>query len=154
MPNFSLLHPAVVHFPIGLLITGSFVALLYLFGWRRYYAAQSAWLMLLIGWFGGILAILTGLLAQRELPPLAPYRDILDWHTGSGIALAAIYGFLLYRRWLWRQRRKATDPVDLLDHAGARWWLAFVLLLGVGLVVLSGFLGGVLVYGYGVNVRG
>ncbi|HXF63399.1 MAG TPA: DUF2231 domain-containing protein [Caldilineaceae bacterium] len=157
--NLAPLHPRVVHFPIALLLLGSAAALLYLFGPRafRFIAPAElrtlAWWPLRLGWLGVALAVLTGLFDQGRLPPQAPYSATLNWHIGSGLALLVVYGILLYRQWLWKKQRRPPDGVeDLLDSPAARPWVALLLAVGIALVVLSGWLGGALVYTWGVNV--
>ncbi len=154
------LHPATVHFPIALLLVGSLLALIHLF--RRPVAdlRLTIWLLLGLGWLGGAVAVLTGLLAQVDLPPDAPYRAMLNFHIGTGLAVLLLYGFLLYRGWLYRgakaqkARQKRGDPTaDLLDDAGARGWIAAVVVLGALLIVATGWYGGQLVYQFGVNVQ-
>jgi uncharacterized membrane protein len=161
--NLATLHPPVVHFPIALLLLGSGAALLYLFGPRWLGSGRSellvlAWWPLRLGWLGVVLAVLTGLLDQSGLPPRAPYSQVLNAHISSGLAQLVVYGLLLYRHWLWSAKRRsiALEPQDgardLLDWPAARGWVAVLLGVGIGLVVLSGWLGGVLVYVWGVNV--
>jgi uncharacterized membrane protein len=138
-----------------LLLLGSGATLLYLFGprrWARMELRVLAWWPLRLGWIGGAAAVLTGLLAQAGLPPRAPYRDILNWHIGSGLALLVVYGALLYREWLWRRKRRPKDSaLDLLDAPEARGWVAALVGVGMLLVLTSGWLGGALVYTWGVN---
>ncbi len=153
--NLETLHPPVVHFPIALLLLGSVAALLYLAGLRRAELRVLAWWPMRVGWLGAVAAVLTGLLAQSGLPPRSPFSAVLNWHIGSGLALLVIYAVLLYRQWLWaaRRHRRAPDaPSDLLDAPAARPWLTLLLVVGSLLVVMSGWLGGELVYTWGVNV--
>jgi uncharacterized membrane protein len=146
------LHPATVHFPIALLLVGSLAGLLYLWWQQRPEWRVLTWWLLMLGWVGAGVAALTGLLAQGNLPPQAPYSVVLNGHITSGLALIVLYGALFYRVWLFRNRRRPTDPVDLLDLPSARLWLTVLLLLGMALVAIGGWLGGQLVYTWGVNV--
>jgi uncharacterized membrane protein len=169
------LHPSIVHFPIALLLLGSVVALAHLYGSHLYGFAKAvawidlrktAWFLLGLGWLATLPAILSGLLAQSGLPPDAPYRQTLNWHTGTAIALALLYGLLLYRAWLFQgvKARKARaktssslgagETADLLDYQPARLWLTLALLAGMALIVATGFNGGQLVYEWAVNVNG
>ena len=155
------IHPAVVHFPIALCLFASAAALLYLF-WRPHPVLRSlTWWPMLAGWTATLVAILSGLFDQRNLPPDAPYQPVLNWHIGSGLALLAVYGWLLYRRWMFNavkskraRARKNVDYTDLLDDPSARWWLTLLLIVGMALVVASGWNGGRLVYEWGVGVGG
>ncbi len=165
MPDLIIrLHPAVVHFPIAFLLLSSGAGLLYLYWQPRPELRVLTWWPMALGWIGGGLAVLTGLLAQSNLPAQPPYGAILNWHIGTGLAMLVVYGDLLYRRWLWQMRRnrgmgKPADvgtggafPQDWLDEPDARLWVTGLLLLGAALVVASGWNGGRLVYEWGVNV--
>jgi uncharacterized membrane protein len=163
------LHPSIVHFPIALLLLGSAVALAHLYGLAgrspRLDLRRTAWFLLLLGWLALLPAVLSGLLAQSPLPPDAPYRTVLNWHTATGLALLVLYGLLLYRGWIFQgaKARKARagkrdtnaqEVVDLLDNPSSRIWLTFALLAGIALVAATGWNGGILVYEWGVNVAG
>jgi uncharacterized membrane protein len=154
------LHPATVHFPIALLLVGSFLALVQVFRPVRVDLHGTSWLLLGLGWVSALAAVLTGLLAQSGLPPDAPYRSVLNWHIGTGMGLVVLYGYVLYRGWLYRsararaQRARAGRNIhDLLDDPSARPWLAFMLFLCMLLIVASGWNGGSLVYEWGVNIQ-
>lgn len=159
--NFPVIHPIFVHFPIVLLIGASVAALAYLHWQPRPELSTLAHWMLPAGWLFLLLTIITGIIDQGGLPPDAPYRGVLNLHTTSGLLLALLYGDLIYRGWLhWSRKRSGASkpgrpPVtgDFLNQPGRKWPLTVQLLLGIGLVVWSGFLGGELVYIWGVNVQ-
>ena len=126
----NVLHPPIVHFPIALCLFASVTGLLYLY--RRPLPALRllTWWPLLFGWLATGFAMLTGLFDQRYIAPDAPFRAILNWHIGTGLALFVVYGWLLYRRWLFnsakarRERgRRGVDYADLLDDPSTRWWV-------------------------------
>lgn len=152
------LHPAVVHFPIVLLLVTSGAGLAYLY-WRPLpdLRVVVAW-SLLPGWIAVIVSVITGLFSQGGLPPDAPYRFVLNLHTTGGLALIAVYGDLLYRRWINRPGRakrrpsSGADYADMLDDPSKRVYLTAILLLGALLVVVTGYFGGELVYTFGVNI--
>lgn len=157
------LHPATVHFPIAFLLLASGAGLLYLY-WRSLELLRTlTWWPMLLGWVGALVAMLTGLVAQSGLPPDAPYRAVLNWHITTGLALWVLYGLLLYWQWLLvkkpARRPKTTaaktalsSPPDLLQQPEAKLRLTLLLLLGIVLVLASGWNGGKLVYTWGVNV--
>lgn len=156
-------HPATVHFPIAFLLLASGAGLLYLY-WRPLDLLRTlTWWPMVLGWLGTLVAMLTGLLAQSGLPPDAPYRTVLNGHITSGVALWVLYGLLLYWQWLFlkkparRSKRPTTHaalpvPTDLLQVPAAKFRLTIMLLIGIGLVLASGWNGGQLVYTWGVNV--
>lgn len=153
-------HPATVHFPIALLLVGSLLSGVHLSRSTPFDLKPTIWLLLALGWISGAFAVLTGLLAQANLPPDAPYRTVLNFHIGAGLAVLLIYGFLLYRSWLHRSARarkarqaRGVTTTDLLDDPTARVWLAVIVLLGALLIVATGWYGGQLVYAFGVNVQ-
>ncbi len=155
------LHPATVHFPIALLLLGSALTLLQLLRRAPGDLKTTIWLLFGFGWAGGAVAVLTGLLAQIDLPPDAPYRAVLNFHIGAGLAVLLVYGFLLYRGWLYRgakaqkaRRQRGVTTGDLLDDAAARGWIAALVSIGALLIVATGWYGGQLVYTFGVNVAG
>jgi len=150
-------HPAVVHFPIALLIIAGLIGLVYLIRPFRSEFRFITWWAMLGGWIGTAVAIGSGLLAQSGLSPDAPFRSLLNWHIGTGLGILVLFGFILYRAWLYttpkaRKRRPATAANDLLDDPRARGWLAVLLVVGIVLVVISGWSGGELVFAWGVNV--
>ena len=152
-------HPATVHFPIAFLLLASGAGLLHLY-WRPLALLRTlTWWPMLLGWVGTLVAILTGLLAQSPLPPDVPYRSILNWHISTGLALWVLHGLLLYWQWLLQKKSKhrrtlvtAATPIDLLELPAARLRLTLLLLVGIGLILTSGWNGGQLVYTWGVNV--
>lgn len=155
------LHPAIVHFPIALLVIASAAGLSYLFVWPRAELRLITWASVLPGWVACAVAVMSGLLAQAGLPPDAPYRSVLNWHIGAGLGALAVYGLLLYQAWIdrsaraRRERARAGMPAarDYLDAPGrAHILTAALLVLGVVLVFFTGWNGGELVYQWGVNV--
>lgn len=159
MDWLTRLHPATVHFPIALLLLGSALSLLHLLRRTPVDLKASIWLLLGLGWIGGGIAVLTGLLAQVNLPPDAPYRSVLNFHIGAGLAVLVVYGFLLYRGWLYRgaraqkaRQQRGVTTTDLLDDASARGWIIVIIMIGAILILMTGWYGGVLVYEFGVNV--
>ncbi len=164
------LHPAIVHFPIALLLLGSITGLFYLYRpaalARHIDLRRTTWFLLAVGWVAVVPAVLSGLLAQSLLPPDAPYRMVLNWHTATGLGLLVLYGLLLYRAWIFqsakaRKRRAVTkkdggaqEVVDLLDNPSSRLWLTLAFAAGMLLIFSTGWNGGLLVYEWGVNVVG
>lgn len=134
-----VLHPFATHFPIALLLLNLALTLAYL---RRDdpFLERSAYGALVIGWWSLFAAILTGTL---DLALSWPLRDeTVVWinaHAALGVALLLIYGQALLRR-----RR---DPAVL--QGSQRLAYLRLLVLGALLVLITGWIGGHLVYGLG-----
>lgn len=134
-----VLHPFATHFPIALLLVNLALTLVYL---RRAdpFLERSAYGALVIGWWGLFAAILTGTL---DLALSWPLRDeTVGWinaHATLGLALLIIYGQALLRR-----RR---DPAVL--QGPQRQAYLRLLVIGALLVLVTGWIGGHLVYGLG-----
>ena len=141
------LHPPTVHIPIGLLIGNALLTLLYLRSGQRdvevsaYHCLRLGWLMLLPTLLAGIVE------AARYLTGPAQQPGALAWinaHALSGAGLCVVY----WQAWQLRRRNPA-----LLDSPQQRRGYLAWLAAGVGLLVLSGWLGGHMVYELGIGVR-
>lgn len=137
-----VLHPFATHFPIALLLLNLALTLGYM---RRAdpFLERSAYGALVIGWWGLFASTLTGTL---ELALNWPLRDeTVTWinvHAALGLTLLVVYGQALLRR-----RR---DP-GLLAGAQRQSYLR-LLIIGVILLLVTGWVGGHLVYGLGFGV--
>jgi len=132
-------HVVLIHFPIALFVTG--VALDWLGRWsRRRTIAHASYTNLLAAAWSTLPAFATGLLAWRLQLEGARLEGVLLLHLllalASGVMIWIVWA-LHYRA---RRQREALPPY--------RW---AVELLGVGFVMLTGHLGGVL---SGVNGPG
>ena len=137
----SLLHPALVHVPIG-----SFFAccVLTAIAWYRQNPAleQSASVLVVFSWFALIPATLTGTydaVVRLQHPDLP--SDALFWinlHAMSAIALWMV----VWSAWQIRRRIPADN---VLQHTRFRAYL-LRLAIGFGCLILSGWSGGHMVY--------
>ena len=130
------IHPAVVHFPLGLLLTSTIADLAYLVGLRPM-PQFAAWLMA-SGLVGGLAAMSAGLydfqrLTEEQVPHALRHMAV--------IATAWLgYGAALYLR---RDTLAAAADPSMASVAVA---IVSAILLGLG-----GWLGGELVYRYGAG---
>ncbi len=129
------LHPRFVHFPVALLFLGSFMLLLSLV-WSRWNLRNLGWVNLLLGWLSLFPAIVTGLIDQTRLEPTPEVTSAVNQHITGGIALLVIYGYLLYTR------LRQVDPLV----GQTRWLTVAGLVIGLGVLVLTGEIGGQLAY--------
>lgn len=135
------LHPLVVHFPIALLL--SYIALDWAGRlWKGKAFTEAAWYALLLGLAGTLVTLVTGLLAARAVPVDSPALATLNTHKMIGIATLVIFGIqaVCYAR----NRGKYTPGKQALHTV--------IQLGGVAFVLAVGYLGGELVYTYGIGV--
>jgi uncharacterized membrane protein len=136
------LHPRLVHFPIALGLAGALGLVLGLILHREQWIAWAR-VSLLLGWFGLLVAALSGLIDQSRAPGTPAVTDAINLHITVGVGLIIVFGLALY--WPLRNRRLWTDPALRLPYIA-------LLLLGAALMLLEGWLGGKLVYTLGVGV--
>lgn len=170
------LHPAVVHFPIVLILIGAAVACAAVF-LPRWHLPWIAAVLLGLGGIGAYVAVQTGDEEEEmvgKLPPVA--KQLLDAHEDwadrtqvvAGIAAAlalasAGLGTVIARR----ARRESTRPAPAPDSAsstrsgttrlsiiaiGARATAAVVALVACFFIYQTAHRGGELVYNHGVGV--
>lgn len=133
------IHPILIHFPVGLLLLS---LVLDVVGLVR---ADPVWVRgaFYSLWFG----VLTALLAA--VPGLVDYLDIRRDHPAKKTAtfhmvlnLAAVGLYVVNGLLRWRELERSSAPV-----------LPFVLsLIGIGILGVSGYLGGHIVYNDGIGV--
>ena len=138
---FNHVHGAINHFPIALLFVSAgldFVA------GKRPHLRSTAWLLLVLGTLGAIAATVSGLLAHLAYEDDPIFLSAIEVHQYLAFATTAL--FVVLAAWRWRSLRLGSDV------GGTRSYLALVLL---GLVVLgvTGFLGGNLLTEWGIGVR-
>lgn len=78
------LHPAVVHFPVALLLLGALVAVLAVFV-RRWHMPLFAAILLSLGALGAVVATVTGEEEEERVEHAIPSAEpVLDEHAGWG----------------------------------------------------------------------
>ncbi|WP_028456894.1 DUF2231 domain-containing protein [Chloroflexus sp. Y-396-1] len=138
------LHPATVHIPIGLLLASTLFTFIALRTGRMQWE-QSSWHCLIFGLIGAALAIVSGLIDaawQLAGPQIAPDDPVILWvngHAAASLAATLCYG----RVWLMRRRQHAILNDVAQRNAYLGWHFA-----GVIFLVLGGWLGGRLVFGF------
>jgi uncharacterized membrane protein len=136
-----LFHPAVVHFPVALLVLGGLgeaTGLLF----RKEATERFGSVVVVLGLLTWIPALVTGYLAANTVPLEGEARRLLDMHELNGWLIGGwFFGCLFWKAWSQGEIPARFRPL-----------YAAALLVGVALVVWGAWLGGEMVYGRGVGV--
>jgi uncharacterized membrane protein len=132
------IHPMLIVFPLGLLATGVIFDILFLAADNTNFSIASFW-MITAGIFGGLLAAVFGLIDWLAIPNGTRAKSVGLWHGAGNVVIVVLFAIS------WLLRRDAPDYTPST--------LAFILeLAGSGLAVITGWLGGELVYRLRVGV--
>lgn len=131
-------HPMLIVFPLGLLATAVIFDILYLIFNNRLLPTASYY-MIAAGVLGGLLAAIFGFIDWLALPSGSRAKNIGLWH---GLGNVTIVGLFIIS---WFLRGANVDFIP----GGLALVLSFV---GVGLALVTAWLGGELVYRLGVAV--
>ena len=132
------LHPILVHLPIGLFFLSFVLDVVGLVSAAPY--ARPARYAMLLGVATALLASVPGFADYSSIRRDHPGRKCATWHMLLNLAAVAMYAVNLAVRW----PRDGGDRVGLLPFAMS--------LIGVGLLSVSGYLGGVMIYDDGIAV--
>jgi uncharacterized membrane protein len=135
------LHPMTVHFPIAFYLLGALLTIGYLWRGQIDYERFAYWSFIL-SWLTTIIACLVGLVDQNQLEINDPRRNNINPHISAAVALLIINGLLIYMRFRWR---------DVLTSR-RRTYLG-LMLLGLGAVIATAWLGAELVYRWQVGIQ-
>ena len=131
-------HPMLVVFPLGLLVTAVIFDLLYLIFDNRLLPTASYY-MIAAGVLGGLLAAIFGFIDWLALPNASRAKNIGLWHGIGNVVIVLLFtGSWLLRR----------DNVDFVPDSPALM-LSFA---GTALALITAWIGGELVYRLGVGV--
>jgi uncharacterized membrane protein len=136
-----LLHPALVHFPIALLIAAGVF-----YGAARFREAatmyRAGWLLHLAGLVSVVVAVLSGNAAQGDLV-LTPSLEA-DLKTHQLLGYATLWVFALLAVWQYLRQGRG-QPRE-------QWLFLMVYWLGLGLMAYGAWHGGHMVYAHGAGV--
>lgn len=136
------IHPFVVHFPIAFLIAGSIFIILYI-SKKDPAFEKAAYYSIIFGYIGVVIAVVTGSIDLSYLAETDPRQGPVGIHSYFGASLLFIYGVEI---WLRRKQPKILDrPLC--------WLYITVAILGNVIVLVTGWLGGRLVYGLKVGIE-
>ena len=137
------IHPMIVHFPIVLLITGFFFDLAALL-LKKTWLGQAALLLLVLGSLGAVSAVLAGHAEEDRILKTPAIEHTLEEHEEGGelvmwvfLGITAVRGGLTW----WGKFTPAM-----------RWLFLAVWAAGLGILVVTAYHGGELVYRHGAGV--
>lgn len=128
------LHPLTVHFPIAWYLLGVLLTLVFLWRGQAEVERFALWSFGL-SWVATFVAAIFGLIDQNQLAIGDPRQAYVNNHITAAVVLIIINGLLLYLRLRWAE--------VLVRY---RWQYLGLMLLGLAAVVVTGWLGGELVY--------
>ncbi|MBI4763217.1 MAG: DUF2231 domain-containing protein [Deltaproteobacteria bacterium] len=141
MINTSHLHPMIVHFPIAVIMIGFLADLLSMFLSKGKSLSKMGFYLQIVGMLAAIAAFVTGYLGilQKgdEAEMLRESHELFATFTLISIILATFFRILLV------YHKKEESPLKYI--ALSLFFFAFIF------VVITGYLGGTLVYSYMVG---
>ena len=140
------LHPALVHVPTGLFPAALLFDLMSLPGNAPDTYARCAFWCLLVGLIGALAAAPAGIADWWEIKSGKPAHRLGLIHMVMNVAVLALMALSLYLRW--------RNPGDVLgdDVAGPVTHAAVLSAIGNGVLWVSGYLGGRMVFDEGTGV--
>ena len=140
------LHPIFVHFSFSLLFVSSLLFIIAALGRGRGWTEKCLTVARWNFWIGILMAAftaVTGLIAYFTVPGV---NDVLRMEINKHLiaAVVTVIVYLTLAFFLWRSQQKNVAPSN-------RW--TTVLVLGLVLLCLTGYLGGRLVFNHGVGVN-
>ena len=133
------LHPALVHFPVGLWLSA---VLWDLVGWWQ--ASDPLWWQLsywclALGLASALPTVVTGLIEFLAIPPGEPAMDTATAHMMAMLGAT----FIFAASWFLRAKAEAAGNPTM--------WALLLSFAGAAVLVVGGWLGGTLVYRHGVG---
>jgi uncharacterized membrane protein len=137
IPKIWEIHPMLVHFPIALLLTGVAADLL---ARKRSALTRPAAGLLVVGVALGWLAAAAGLLSFYTVPAHTDdAHTLMWWHLGFAVASLVLFTWACVKRW---KAREESASLALLSAEA----------LGTLLLLITGYLGGTIVYHGGAGI--
>jgi uncharacterized membrane protein len=131
------IHQMLIVFPLGLLATAFFFDVAFLILHHEELAVVSDW-MIFAGVIGGLIAALFGLIDWLGIPRKTRAKRIGLWHGAGNVVVVGLFAGSWFLR-----RPNPAEPVLLAIILSA---------IGVGIALITGWLGGELVGRLGVGV--
>jgi uncharacterized membrane protein len=136
------IHPMVVHFPIALL-TVSLLFNLISMRWKSASFRDAGLYTLIAGLLGAVAAVVTGSIAEETVEDSDIPEALLNIHETLGYATLALFIGLLGLQLLMRRGVIREIPALYVTYG----------FIGVMVLLVTGYYGGVLVYDFGAGVN-
>jgi uncharacterized membrane protein len=135
------IHPMLIVFPLGLLATSLVWDICRLSSGNGMWGFTAFW-TIVAGVIGGLVAAIPGFIDWMAIPNGTRAHSVGIWHMGLNVLVLALFVFSLILR--------ANAP---LGYTLAAWPSFLPGWIGIGVALVSGWLGGELVEQLGVSVR-
>jgi uncharacterized membrane protein/nitrite reductase/ring-hydroxylating ferredoxin subunit len=134
------LHPALVHFPIGLLVLSLILDIASYLGITGNDVSRAAFYAMAVGVAMGIFAVAAGLADRSDIRLDHPARKTANLHMVLNLSAVGLFVLNLFLR-----RAQPDFTVTSVAYL-------LLSLIGVGIILFSGYLGGTMVYDDGIGV--
>ena len=134
------LHPMLVHFPIGLFLLSLILDVASYILDAPNFAVRAAYYAIAFGIGGALLAAVAGFADWSEIRLDHPSKKTATTHMALNLTATALFGMNWYLR------------VSQLDDTQTPLGSLLLSLVGVAIILASGYLGGTMVYDNGVGV--
>lgn len=134
------LHPALVHFPIGLFVLSLILDIASYVQGESANLTRASFYAMATGFGVGLLTVLAGFADRSDIRLDHPARKTVNLHMTLNLTAMSLYGINLFLR---------AGQLDLNTTPSIVLLLSIV---GVGIILVSGYLGGTMVYDDGVGV--
>jgi uncharacterized membrane protein len=132
------LHPAIVHVPIGGWLAACVFDVIIAAGWTQGGPSRLAFYCVVVGLIGAVLAVPPGIADWLSIKKGKPAHKLGVYHMLLNFAAAIVWGVNL------ALRLSTSQPVNAMILATS--------ILGTVLVLVSGYLGSLMVFDHGVSV--
>ena len=134
------LHPALVHFPIALFVLSLIFDAIMYFSGNPGSLFRASFYTISLGIVMGVLAAIPGLVDRSDIRLDHPARKTANLHMVLNIAAIGLFAINFFLR----AGQSAPAALSLLE--------LLLSVAGVGIILVSGYLGGTMVYDNGVGV--